>query len=194
LPALAERHGVNVPMMRAIAPSNEHQAEWLLDRLEEELGVPIRGLRIALLGLPFKADTDDLRESPALRLGAATAGRGAALTWFDPLVTASGDAALRAAGVSAERAASADAACHDADAVIVATEWSDFSILDWQRIAPTMRGRVVLDARSVVDVDAATRAGIRVLSLGVPVAAAPDTTETKSESQQVAVATGTGSR
>jgi UDPglucose 6-dehydrogenase len=168
LPSLAEEHGVPVPLMSAIAPSNEAQAEWLLDRLEAEAGRSLRGTRVALLGLSFKADTDDLRESPALRLAAALTARGAAVTWFDPLVTERGDAALVADGVSANRASSAEAACDGADAVVVATEWAAFRKLDWARIAPTMRGHFVLDARTVVNVHAATRAGLRVLVLGVP--------------------------
>jgi UDPglucose 6-dehydrogenase len=59
----------------------------------------------------------------------------------------------------------------DADAVVVATEWPEFALLDWEAIAPTMRGRVVADARRIVDVRAASAAGLEVISLGV--AAAP---------------------
>jgi UDPglucose 6-dehydrogenase len=167
LPSLAERHGVHVPLMSAIAPSNDEQAVWLLDRLESEAGRALDETRVALLGLSFKADTDDLRESPALRLAAALTGRGAAVTWFDPLVTDRGDAALAAEGVTASRAESAEAACEGADAVVVATEWAAFRKLDWARIAPTMRDRFVLDARTIVNVHAATRAGLQVLVLGV---------------------------
>ncbi len=173
LPALADHYGVQVPLMSAIAPSNEAQAEWLLDRLESEAGRSLRGARVALLGLSFKADTDDLRESPALRLARSLASRGADVAWFDPLVAERGDAALQVEGVAAERAHSAEQACRDADAVVVATEWADFKRLDWARIAPTMRGRFVLDARTIVDVSAAARAGLRVLVLGVAAPGAP---------------------
>jgi UDPglucose 6-dehydrogenase len=167
LPDLAERHGVSVPLMRSIASSNEQQAEWLLDRLEQEAGQPLQGRTVALLGLSFKANTDDLRESPALRLARAISDRGARLVWFDPLVTTAGDRALREAGLDALRGGSAAEACRDADVVVVATEWPEFHAIDWDRVAPTMRGRFVLDARSIVDLAAAGRAGLTVLDLGV---------------------------
>jgi UDPglucose 6-dehydrogenase len=181
LPALADEHGVQVPLMSAIAPSNESQADWLLDRLESEAGWSLRGRRVALLGLSFKADTDDPRESPALRMAGALTARGAAVTWFDPLVTEKGDAALSGEGVTASRAGSAEAACDGADAVVVATEWAAFKKLDWAHIAPTMHDRFVLDARNVVNVHVATRAGLRVLVLGVPAPGAPSASEARGD-------------
>jgi UDPglucose 6-dehydrogenase len=187
--------------MSAIAPSNDAQAGWLLDRLESEANRSLAGARVALLGLSFKAETDDLRESPALRLAAALTARGASVTWFDPLVTERGDVALRDEGVVAERAGSAELACRDADAVVVATEWAEFGTLDWSRIAPTMRGRFILDARTIVDVDAATAAGLRVLVLGVaaPSASAdrakPDAASTAADqSAEIQLAGTAGSR
>ena len=69
LPRLARDHALSTPLIDAIWPSNERHGEWLVDGLEAALGTSLAGRRIALLGLTFKAGTDDLRESPALRLG-----------------------------------------------------------------------------------------------------------------------------
>lgn len=167
LPDLARRVGVEAPLMSAIAAPNEGQADWLLDRLELAAGRSVAGWRVALLGLTFKADTDDLRDSPALRLARRLSARGATVVCFDPLATAPGVAALRAEGLEVSAADSAEAACAGADAVVVATEWPQFRLLEWREIAPQMRGTLVADARHVVDVDEAARAGLTVIALGV---------------------------
>jgi UDPglucose 6-dehydrogenase len=153
--------------MRAITPSNEGQADWLLDRLETATGRSLGGMRVALLGLSFKAGTDDLRESPALRVAARLVARGATIRAYDPITTSTGVAQLAASGIRVAAAASAEEACAGTDAVVAATEWPAFRSLDWSAIATTMPGRVILDTRSVVDVAAAGRAGYQVIVMGV---------------------------
>jgi UDPglucose 6-dehydrogenase len=174
LPRVAAGYGVQTPLLDAIWPSNVHQAEWLLDGLERAAGQPVTGMRVALLGLTFKAGTDDLRESPAIRLGGALLERGASVAAFDPLALDSGVALLTRGGpdVPVEAAPTAAAACAGADAVVVATEWPEFRTLDWRAIAAAMAGRLVIDGRRVVDVTAATSAGLRVVALGVEAAGA----------------------
>ena len=171
LPRLAASFGVQTPLMDAIWPSNVSQADWLLDGLERVAGRSLLGMRVALLGLTFKAGTDDLRESPAIRLGQALAARGATVVTFDPVSLEGGTAMLQqlVPGGAIEAAESAAAACSGADAVVVATEWPEFSQLPWAEIAPAMSGTVVVDGRRVVDTAAATEAGLRVVALGVEV-------------------------
>jgi UDPglucose 6-dehydrogenase len=174
LPRLAASYGVRTPLMDAIWPSNVNQADWLLDGLERAAGRPLAGMHVALLGLTFKAGTDDLRESPAIRLGQALLARGARVVAFDPVSAAAGTALLAALapGGDVVSAPSATAACDGADAVVVATEWPEFATLDWAAVAPTMTGDVVVDGRRIVDLGAARAAGLRVLALGVEVAGA----------------------
>jgi UDPglucose 6-dehydrogenase len=171
LPQLAASYGVQTPLMDAIWPSNVSQAEWLLDGLERIAGRPLEGMRVALLGLTFKAGTDDLRESPSMRLGRALAARGATVVTFDPVSLEQGTAMLRrlAPGADIEAAGSVADACAGADAAVVATEWPEFAELPWAEIAPTMSGTIVVDGRRIVDTDAATAAGLRVVALGVEV-------------------------
>jgi UDPglucose 6-dehydrogenase len=169
LPGVARRLGVKTRLIDSIDPSNEDQADWLIDRLELVAGRSIKGWRIGLLGLTFKAGTDDLRESPAIRLARRLVARGASVAAFDPAAGVRAVAELAADGFVIEGCASAQDACADADAVVVATEWPEFRQLDWGTIAPRMQGRLVADARHVVDIVEAGRAGLQVLVLGVTV-------------------------
>jgi UDPglucose 6-dehydrogenase len=171
LPQLAASFGVQTPLMDAIWPSNVNQADWLLDGLERAADRSLEGMRVALLGLTFKAGTDDLRESPAVRLGQALLARGATVAAYDPVSLDDGVATLArlAPGAHIEPASSAAAACEAADAVVVATEWPEFADLDWSSIAPSMTGDVVVDGRRIVDTEATAAAGLRVLALGVEV-------------------------
>jgi UDPglucose 6-dehydrogenase len=199
LPRLAHGYGVQTPLMDAIWPSNVRQADWLIEGLERAAGRPVAGMRVALLGLTFKAGTDDLRESPAIRLGRGLLARGARVAAFDPVALERGIALLRAdaaeaalgsaAGSTArfaaagtrepaastllEPATSAADAVRRADAVIVATEWPEFETLDWSSLAPSMSGDLVVDGRRIVDVRAASAAGLRVIALGVEAGGAP---------------------
>jgi UDPglucose 6-dehydrogenase len=199
LPRLAHGYGVQNPLMDAIWPSNVRQADWLIEGLERAAGRPVAGMRVALLGLTFKAGTDDLRESPAIRLGRGLLARGARVAAFDPVALERGIALLRAGAAEAapgsaagsaarsaaagtlepaastmlEPATSAADAVRRADAVIVATEWPEFETLDWSSLAPSMSGDLVVDGRRIVDVRAASAAGLRVVALGVEAAGAP---------------------
>ena len=130
--------------------------------LESPGTAPLSGTRIALLGLAFKAGTDDVRESPALALARLLREAGASVVGHDP--RASG-AALRADPALEVAPDVATAAAH-ADAVVVATEWPDYRSLDWPRIAAAMRGDLVYDARNIVDAGAVHAAGLRLETLG----------------------------
>jgi UDPglucose 6-dehydrogenase len=167
LPEVGRRLGVKTRLIDSIGASNEDQADWLLDRLEQAAGRSIDGMRIALLGLTFKAGTDDLRESPAIRLAKRLVARGASVAAFDPVAGVTAIAGLAGAGIDVEGCASAQDACIGVDAVLVATEWPEFRQLDWSVIAPRMRGRLLVDARHVVDADEAGLAGLQVMVLGV---------------------------
>jgi UDPglucose 6-dehydrogenase len=167
LPELARSFGIDAPVISSVNVSNMGQADWLIDGLERAREASVAGARVAVLGLTFKANTDDLRESPALRLAERLVARGATVVAFDPVATERGVAQLAAAGVAVEAAATAEAAIAGADAIVVGTEWPEFRQLDWAALAPTMRGTIIADGRKVVDVPAATAAALTVVTLGV---------------------------
>ncbi len=156
--------GVEAPLLSAIHRSNETHQGAIVARLETLMGGggSLAGGRVALLGLAFKANTDDVRESPALALAAQLRAAGAAVVAYDPMATPE----ARAVDPALETGASAGEAAAGADAILVATEWPEFGALDWAALAARMPGRVVYDTRDVVDVGAASAAGFRVEQLG----------------------------
>jgi UDPglucose 6-dehydrogenase len=133
-----------------------------VDRVGTLLDGNLAGRRIALLGLAFKANTDDVRESPALALAALLRERGAQVVGYDPR------AAERARGAdpALEIADTVAGALDGADAAIVATEWREFADLDWETLARCLRGTLVYDARNVLDADRVARSGLRYAALG----------------------------
>lgn len=159
---------VEAPLLSAIHRANGIHQRQIVARLEDLLGGAgsLNGRRIGLFGLSFKANTDDVRESPALALAANLRSAGAEVLAHDPRAEArarQADPLLRVASTPIEAATGADA-------VVVATEWSDYASLDWVALAAAMRGSLIYDTRSVVDVAAAHAAGLHVVRLGRPTA------------------------
>jgi UDPglucose 6-dehydrogenase len=121
------------------------------------------GARVAVLGAAFKPDSDDIRDSPALDIAAALAGRGATVLVYDP---AAGEKAKGTPGVAV--VASTEAAVTGADVVVVATEWQEFRDLDPAAIRPLVRRAVVADGRLCLDATAWRAAGWTYVAPGRP--------------------------
>jgi UDPglucose 6-dehydrogenase len=127
-----------------------------------------RGKTIGILGLAFKAGTDDVRGSPALALASALLASGARVRAFDP--EAGRHPLARLEGL--ELAATADEVFHDADAVVVATEWPEFRSLEFETLRSAMRFPLVVDGRRLLDASLLRSLGYRVATLGSPSLAA----------------------
>jgi UDPglucose 6-dehydrogenase len=165
LPAFARQLGVSAPVLEAIDDSNEMQVSWLLDVATTTLGRDLRHARAAVLGLTFKAETDDLRESPALALVRALVRQGASVSVHDPTGASRAVAELRRTDVEVAPADAVLDACRDADVTFVATEWREYLELDWERVREVMAGDVIVDCRSIVSVERASLSGLRVVGL-----------------------------
>jgi UDPglucose 6-dehydrogenase len=165
LPRIARSAGVETPILDAVDRSNHRQAEWVAETVAEGVG-DLSGASVSILGLTFKAGTDDIRESPALAVARALAGLGAHLTVHDPVAQPKGLGELAASGIAATSAGDAASACAGALAVVVATEWPEYAGLDWPAIARSMKGTLIVDARGIVDVTAARGAGLQVIVHG----------------------------
>ena len=162
LKQLAANSGYNFQLLNAVIEVNELQKRRVIGKLERRLG-PLRGKRIALLGLAFKPGTDDMREAPSLVLAGRLLSEGAEVSAWDPV--ADGRAQLH--GV--EVADSALAALDGADAAVIVTEWPEVSELDWAAAGERMRGRVVIDGRNLLDPEEMRALGFAYEGIGRPV-------------------------
>lgn len=159
-----ERLRLPAPLLGSVAVSNRVHQEELVRRLGDLVPGGLTGRRVAVLGLAFKAATDDVRRSPALALATAIRAAGAVVVGHDPVagVTArAADPALQVARSPIEAAAGAAA-------VVIATEWPEYATLDWPVFAAAMDGDLVFDTRRIADGEAVRAAGLRYDALGQP--------------------------
>lgn len=154
---LTRQSGAPDGIFRAVAQVNARQVDRALDALTSGIG-PLRGKRVAVLGLSFKGDTDDMRSSPALGLVRALIRAGASVRVHDPHAPA-------AELGTAERAATPLDAARAADAVVLATDWAEYRRLDLRALRRAMSGDVVVDGRALLDPAAARAAGFRLHAL-----------------------------
>jgi UDPglucose 6-dehydrogenase len=162
LKQLAANSGYNFQLLNAVIEVNELQKRRVIGKLERRLG-PLRGKRIALLGLAFKPGTDDMREAPSLVLAGRLLSEGADVTAWDPV--ANGAAHLHGVAIAASELEALDVA----DAAVVVTEWPEVRELDWAAAGERMRTRVVVDGRNLLDPDALRALGFAYEGIGRPV-------------------------
>ena len=161
LKQLAGNSGYHFQLLTAVIEVNELQKRRVVAKLQKHLGSLV-GKRIALLGLAFKANTDDMREASSLVLSARLQADGAKVRAYDPI--AEEQARKLMGGV--EFADSAMGALDGADACVLVTEWPEFRGLDWQEVAKRMPGRLVIDGRNFVDPDVVRAAGFIYEGIG----------------------------
>ncbi|MET9230059.1 UDP-glucose/GDP-mannose dehydrogenase family protein [Lentzea sp. NPDC003310] len=152
--ATARDAGVDFATLEAAITTNRGRPHHVVGAVRAELGT-LAGRRIAVLGLAFKAGTNDLRDSPALTVADLLAGEGAELVAYDPCVTAELPG-ITVVGSAAEAATGADA-------LVVLTEWPEFAELDWPDLAGRVRRPLIVDTRRVVPEDKVTQAGFRLV-------------------------------
>jgi UDPglucose 6-dehydrogenase len=161
LKQLAGNSGYHFQLLTAVIEVNELQKRRVIGKLQKHLGSLV-GKRVALLGLAFKPNTNDLREASSLVLAARLQADGAAVRAYDPV--AEGEARKLMSGI--EFAGSALEALDQADACIVVTEWPEFGELDWKAAAGRMAGQIVIDGRNCVDPEAVRSAGLLYEGIG----------------------------
>ncbi|MEU8311297.1 UDP-glucose/GDP-mannose dehydrogenase family protein [Micromonospora sp. NPDC049033] len=163
--ATASEYHLPTPIVTAARDVNHRQRTKVVDRLLDELHI-IKGRKVGILGLAFKPDTDDLRDSPAIDIANLLLERGARITLHDPVAA---NRFRREQPTLAEHLADrVEDVFDDADAIVVATEWSHYRDLDWAKFAPTMRSPLVLDGRHCLDADRLTEIGYRYLTMTAP--------------------------
>jgi UDPglucose 6-dehydrogenase len=161
LKKLAGNSGYHFQLLSAVIDVNELQKRRVVQKLKQHLD-SLAGRRVALLGLAFKPDTDDMRDAASLVLAARLEGEGADVVAYDPV------AAERAAELlgSVEMAPSAMEALDGADAAVLVTEWPEFAELDWAAVAERMARPVMVDGRNFLDPAALVKAGFDYEGIG----------------------------
>jgi UDPglucose 6-dehydrogenase len=161
LKMLAGNTGYHFQLLNAVIEVNELQKRRVVGKLQKRLD-SLLGRRIALLGLAFKPDTDDMREASSLVLAARLQGEGAEVVAYDPVA---GERARELMG-SVELAGSALEALDGADAVVLVTEWREFAELDWRAAASRMARPLIVDGRNFLDADSLREAGFEYEGIG----------------------------
>jgi UDPglucose 6-dehydrogenase len=154
--------GYEFDLLAGVVEVNESQHERMIDKIRRAVGGNLADVTIALLGLTFKADTDDLRDSPAIFVARRLLEEGAVVRAFDP---GAGDRP-RALVPGIELCADAYDAAAGADAMALLTEWDQFRWLDFDRLRDAMRGDAIIDARNLLDPAAMRRRGFAYQGVG----------------------------
>jgi UDPglucose 6-dehydrogenase len=168
LKMLAGNTGYHFQLLTAVIEVNELQKRRVVGKLRKHLGSLI-GKRVALLGLAFKPDTDDMREASSLVLAARLQGEGAEVVAYDPVA---GERAGQLLSKVDIRASAMDA-LEGADAAVLVTEWSEFRELDWTEVAARMQRTLIVDGRNFLAAEQLLAAGFEYEGIGRSVRGMP---------------------
>ncbi len=156
--AVAEDAGYQFDLLKAVIEADHQQRLRVAEKVRQAAGGGLHRRRVAMWGVAFKAGTDDVRESPALRIAHILQADGAEVVAYDPEASAE-ELTMASTPVEAVR---------DADVLLVATEWPEFMTVDMEEVAQAMKGYRVVDARNLLDPSAVRSAGLDYWGLGRP--------------------------
>jgi UDPglucose 6-dehydrogenase len=159
----ASEYDYNLRVLKAVEEVNYNQKSVLYNKIYNYFGGNLRGKHIALWGLSFKPETDDMREAPSLTIIAKLLEQGAQVTAYDPIAV---HEAQRILGDTIKYARDMYDALVDADALAVVTEWSEFRLPNFKVMAKLMNDKVLFDGRNVFDVEQIEEFGFKYFSIG----------------------------
>jgi nucleotide sugar dehydrogenase len=159
LASMAREQGIEPLILDAVRRVNANQRHIVVRKLQAHLH-PLRGRRVALLGVSFKPGTDDTRDAPAISIASSLVRKGVLVRASDPMVTELPEVpGIQIVDDPFE-------AVRDADAIVLLTEWPEFLDMDFVKIADRMRGKVVIDGRNALDPDVVVDAGLVYEGIG----------------------------
>lgn len=161
----AEENHCDMQILKAVERVNEAQKELLYRRLSHYFEGNLSGKTIAVWGLSFKPETDDMREAPSLVLIDKLCGAGARVKVYDPVAMSE---CRRRIGDKVEYARNIYEAVADADALLIVTEWKEFRMPDWTAVLRVMKSPVIFDGRNIYDPDEMKELGFVYHSIGRP--------------------------
>ena len=158
---LAETHGYGFSMMRGVIAVNDEQRERMVRKVQRAAGTnDLNGMTISVLGLTFKAGTDDLRDSPSLAIIGRLRELGATVRAYDPTTTGRlsriQDSFLE--GINVQQ--SVDEAMREGDVLVILTEWPEFRSLDFEQVKELLSGSAIVDTRNLLDPQSVRAAGL----------------------------------
>jgi UDPglucose 6-dehydrogenase len=162
--SVASSVGYDFELLSAVMAVNEEQRTRFLGKVREAMWT-LRGKRLAVLGLAFKAGTDDIRDSPSLDIVKRLAEEGAFIVAFDPAAMSRAAAQLSELS-NITFAKSAYEACEGADALLILTEWQEFRMMDLTAIREALRVPMIIDGRNLFDAEEVGAAGLVYYSMG----------------------------
>lgn len=158
----ADEAGIDQRIVRTTVKVNDDRKSQMVNRVVAAMGGSLEGRRVGVLGLAFKPNTDDMREAPSIPLVQGLVKLGAQVRAFDPVAREQAEKVLK--GI--EFADDAYAAAEGADVLVIVTEWDEFRALDLDRIAASLKGKVLVDLRNVYDRQEAEEAGLVYYGVG----------------------------
>ena len=144
----AEQNGYGMRVLKAVEEVNDSQKRVPFEKLSRYFGGDLRGKTVALWGLAFKPETDDMREAPSLVLVGLLLEAGCVVRVYDPVAM---EECKRRIGDKVTYCRDKYEAVVDADALLLVTEWKEFRMPSWEVLRKTMRGNVVIDGRNIYD-------------------------------------------
>ena len=159
----AQENGYTMQVIEAVERVNEGQKSILFGKLQRALG-DLHGKTIAIWGLAFKPETDDMREAPALVVIDLLSKAGATVRVYDPVAMEEGRRRIGDEGV--HYAGSMYEAAKGADAIALVTEWKQFRMPDWAQLLTLMRDNILVDGRNIFDKEEVLNAGLRYYGIG----------------------------
>lgn len=160
----AKKMGYDFALLKEVQGINKEQVRYVLGGIKKMLGEDLHGKHLALLGLSFKPNTDDIRESPALGLAELLKEEGASLSGYDPQAMVH----VAASAPYIKLCPDIVTACIDADAILLLTDWVEFAKLKLDPLAKVAKDKVLIDARNLYDPKAVREHGWRYWSVGRP--------------------------
>lgn len=159
----ADQNGYDMKVLKAVEEVNEKQKSVLFRKLKETFQGDLAGKTVALWGLAFKPETDDMREAPALVLIDLLRQAGCQIRAYDPQAM---NECRRRIGDAIYYAQDLYDAALDADAILLVTEWKEFRLPTWRVIKKTMKQLVVIDGRNIYDKDDLAQLGFEYHCIG----------------------------
>ena len=166
--SVAEQLGIDFNLLSEVEKINSQQKKRFLNKVRSALWT-LRGKRIGVLGLAFKGETDDIRESPAIEVVEMLLAEGCSVNAFDPAAMKRTEEILPA-GQNLRYVDDAYAAAEDADALLILTDWAEFASLDLSQLNKTLRYPIIIDGRNLYDPTTMMKHGFTYLSVGRPAA------------------------